>query len=230
MPTQELEIGKIALDLKMQQRGFISDDVVAQYSEAMLAGDIFPPLEVVEDGKKFWLYDGFHRVKAAHKAGVKMFAANIRPGTKRDAEYLSFSVNARHGLQRPRGALSGILRKILTDPEWSKMPLRQIARHVGCDEKYVRLVRERVVADTPHALQRAEQVTVKTCDGKEYERLSCRKDRPAKVVSVLTQIICRLSEINTDEITANKKINAAIKSLESAKKSLIAKEGNKVET
>lgn len=224
MATQELEIELITIDQAMQQRGGISDDTVAQYAEAMQAGDIFPPIEIVQDVEYFWVFDGFHRVKAAQKAGLKTISANIRQGTKRDAEYLSFSSNAQHGLPRPRGSLKRILKKILVDPEWSKAPLRQIAKHVGCDEKYVRMTRDELVADSPQPLQRAEQITVKTRDGQEYERPSERKDRPAKTVSDLTRIITQLSEIGTNNNkAADKKITTAVQNLEVAK-GLVAKE------
>lgn len=217
MPTQELEIELITMDQAMQQRGGINDDTVAQYAEAMQAGDIFPPIEIVQDAEYFWVTDGFHRVKAAKKAGLKMFSANIRQGTKRDAEYLSFSSNARHGLPRPRGSLVRILTKILIDVEWSRKPLREIARHVGCDEKCVRLTKDKLVAESPQPLQRAEKIIVKTCNGKEYTRPAIRKDRPAKTVSDLTRIITQLSEIDTNNKAAEKKLSAAIKNLESAK-------------
>ena len=223
MATQELEIELIKIDQAMQQRGGINNDTVAQYAEAMQAGDIFPLIEAVYDGECYYLYSGFHRVKAAQKAGLKTLTANIIKGTRRDAEYLSFAANSRHGLQRPRGSLKRILKKILVDSEWSKAPLRQIAKHVGCDEKYVRMTRDELVADCPQPLQRAEQITVKTRDGQEYERPSERKDRPAKTVSDLTRIITQLAEIDTNNKAAEKKLSAAVKHIETAK-GLVAKE------
>lgn len=56
MATQELEIELITIDQAMQQRGGISDDTVAQYAEAMQAGDIFPPIEIVQDAEYFWVF------------------------------------------------------------------------------------------------------------------------------------------------------------------------------
>ncbi len=218
----QVEIELITIDQAMQQRGGISDDTVAQYAEAMQAGDIFPPIEIVQDAEYFWVFDGSHRVKAAQKAGLKTILANIRQGKKRDAEYLSFAANSRHGLPRPRGSLVRILTKILTDIEWSQKPLREIARHVGCDEKYVRITKDKLVADCPQPLQRAEQITVKTRDGQEYERPSERKDRPAKTVSDLTRIITQLAGIDTNK-AVEKKIITAVQNLEAAK-GLIAKE------
>ena len=216
MATQELEIELITIDQAMQQRGGISDDTVAQYAEAMQAGDIFPLIEAVYDGECYYLYSGFHRVKAAQKAGFKTISANIRQGKKRDAEYLSFAANSRHGLQRPRGSLKRILKKILVDPEWSKAPLRQIAKHVRCDEKYVRMTRDELVADCPQPLQRAEQITVKTRDGQEYERSSFRNDRPKQAGKILAGIIDKLAEIDVKK-AVRKELSAAIKHIETAK-------------
>lgn len=221
MPTRELEIGQITIDQAMQQRGGgISDDTVALYAEAMQAGDIFPPIELVFDGKNYFVFDGFHRVRAAQKAGLKTILANIRQGKKRDAEYLSFAANSRHGLPRPRGSLKRILKKILTDTEWSKSPLRQIAKHVGCDPKYVRMTRNELLedGDSPQPLQRAERITVKTRDGQEYERPSERKDRPARTVSELTRILTLLLEIDVGKSkAAQKKLDIAIRHIEGIK-------------
>jgi ParB-like chromosome segregation protein Spo0J len=213
--TQEIEIKLITIGQEMQQRGGINDDTVAQYAEAMQAGDTFPPAEAVSDGEFYWLFDGFHRIKAAQKAGLKTIMVNIRQGTKRDAEYLSFSANARHGLPRPRGSLKRILVKILTDPEWSKISLRAISRHVGCDERYVRITMEEQSADSPQ-LDRAERIEVKTSDGRNYTLPAERKDRPAKTTNELTGIITQLTEIDTNK-AAKKELSAAVKHIETAK-------------
>jgi hypothetical protein len=52
-------------------------------------------------------------------------------GGLRDAEWHSFSVNATHGYPRDRKDVERILRRIFSDPEWSPMPLRGIARHTN---------------------------------------------------------------------------------------------------
>ena len=214
MLIQELEIEEIAIDPAMQQRG-ISDDTVALYAEAMQIGDVFPAIELVFDGENYFVFDGFHRVKAAQKAGLKTISANIRQGSRRDAEYLSFSSNARHGLPRPRGSLKRILKKILVDPEWSKEPLRQIAKHVGCDEKYVRMTRDELVADCPQ-FRHSERIEINTSDGRSYQLPSETKNKTARTVSELTRILTLLLEIDVGK-GAQKKLDIAIRHIEGIK-------------
>lgn len=226
MPTdsKQINVEFIQVDYELQQRP-IDDDTVRQYAAAMIEGDIFPAIELVCDGKDYWLFDGFHRVHAARQAGRKEIIANVHEGTRRDALYLSFGVNSKHGLPRPRGSLKRILIKILTDSEWSRKPLREIARHVNCDPKYVRMTRDELEdGDSPQPLQRADKIIVQTCDGKEYERpSSCRKNEPARTISILTQTISRLSEIETGKKVCAE-IKLAIEKLEAAK-SIILKRG-----
>lgn len=110
-----------------------------------------------------------------------------------------------------------ILIKILKDPEWSRTPLRQIARDVGCSESWVRQTRDKLSNDGLRSTaQRADHITVKTSDGKEYERPSFRNDRPKQAEKILTGIIDKLSEIDVTK-AARKEISAAIKHIESAK-------------
>jgi len=66
-------------------------------------------------------------------------------------------------------------------------------------------------------LDRSERIEVKTSDGRSYTLPSETKNRPARTVSDLTRIITQLSEIDTNNKAAEKKISTAIKNLESAK-------------
>lgn len=81
MRTQQIELDKITIDTAMQQRGGIDIDTVSKYTEAMKAGDEFPPVSIMDDGKCLWLFDGFHRIKAARNAGLQTIEVNITKGT-----------------------------------------------------------------------------------------------------------------------------------------------------
>ena len=53
-----------------QPRARLDDAIIQEYAEAMIAGDVFPPVAVFHDGADYWLADGFHRVNAALLGGL----------------------------------------------------------------------------------------------------------------------------------------------------------------
>ncbi|NIP22274.1 MAG: ParB N-terminal domain-containing protein [Phycisphaerae bacterium] len=127
---KQLFLKDIWIDGKTQQRP-VEDKVVARYAALMKDGSVFPPVEIIADGKSNYLWDGYHRVAAARKLGKKYIEANIKEGTQRDAIYLSFSANKTNAFPRQPGTAKGIIEKILKDEEWSKISTREIANHVG---------------------------------------------------------------------------------------------------
>ena len=88
---ETLKIDRIRLDGGTQPRSTIDMDVVADYAEAMERGDEFPPVSVIYDGNDYWLYDGFHRVRAAEKRGEFQIRAEVEQGTREDAVWKSLA-------------------------------------------------------------------------------------------------------------------------------------------
>lgn len=138
---QMLAISDIRTDGGTQPRAEISDEIVAEYAEAMRQGAEFPPVAVFHDGSDYWLGDGFHRVRAATAAGSSRIAADIRQGTQRDARWHSFGANKAHGVRRSRGDARRAIEAILSDAEWERVPQAQIAAHVGVTASYVSQVK-----------------------------------------------------------------------------------------
>lgn len=135
----EVALDQIRTDGGTQQRD-VDDDAVADYAERCRGGSRPPPIQLVWDGKHFWLWDGFHRYHAARAAGWAKLRASVTEGTQREAVWLSFGANKDHGVRRPRGAVREIIEKILDDPEWAKMSAAAIAEHVGASDRYVKEV------------------------------------------------------------------------------------------
>lgn len=73
-------------------------------------------------------------------------AAEVRQGSRRDAQWYSFGANKAHGLRRAKGDAKRAIEKILTDPEWSKVPQTKIAEHVGVNRSYVSQVQSHLVS------------------------------------------------------------------------------------
>src|SRR5208283_3447748 len=95
-----LRLDSIRLDAGTQTRAHIDDITVAEYAEAMLRGDRFPPVVVFQHDGDFVLADGFHRVKAARRAKLKQILAEVRQGVRSDALRFALGANHKHGLRR----------------------------------------------------------------------------------------------------------------------------------
>ncbi len=128
-----LKISRIRIDGGTQQRR-INQEIVAHYADIIPQ---LPPIEVVFDGKIYWLWDGFHRYYASLSLQLDSIKANVRNGTQRDALWLSFSANAAHGLPRTAKERRYILSRIFSDSKWGLKSLRTIADHVGVSHSSV---------------------------------------------------------------------------------------------
>ena len=126
--TAILAIVQIIRDQRAQQREELDSEVVAEYSTIFLAGEKLPPVKVKFDGTNYWLYDGFHTIRAAEQAGQTEIEAQITPGNLRDAILESVGVNADHGLRRTRETKRRSVMTLLRDPEWGQWSDREIAR------------------------------------------------------------------------------------------------------
>jgi hypothetical protein len=102
MPVRKavFEISSISTSSGTQTRLAISEATVAEYAEAMIVGDRFPPVVVFRDGDKVILADGFHRVRAARQAGFEKITAEVHVGSRLDALLYSLGSNDKHGLRR----------------------------------------------------------------------------------------------------------------------------------
>ena len=163
-----IELNNIRIDGATQQRP-LSQEALERYQERHEGGEDFPAVETVFDGKDHWLWDGFHRYHVARKMGDTVIMARVTEGTPRDAVWLSFSANKDHGVQRPRECISDIIKKILADDEWKRVPNTRIAQHVGVSQQLVARVSasfnqvERCTGPTE-----AEPTKIVTRNGKTY--------------------------------------------------------------
>ena len=133
-----LRIEDIAVDQSINLRE-VDLVTVSEYSEAMERGDKFPAIGVVDDGETKWLYAGFHRIQAAQEAGLEHFEAEVKDGTRLDAEYLACTENATHGVQRTREEKwAAVERALRLKPDKSG---REIARDLKVSNPFVEKVR-----------------------------------------------------------------------------------------
>jgi hypothetical protein len=141
MDATPIPLASLELDPATQPRLGLDLTVVADYAEAMAGGATFPPVVVYSDGKRYWLADGWHRVAGARQAGLEEVKADVREGGRDEAQWHAVSANQTHGLRRKREDVQRAIELALRNPRGAGQSNRQIAAHVGCDDKTVGAVR-----------------------------------------------------------------------------------------
>ena len=157
---QEISIRQIAIDHDLQSRVQTDMDVVKDYSEALLAGAIFPQVVIYYDGQSYWLADGFHRVEAYRRAGRVSIPADVRHGERRDAMIFSVGANLKMGLHPTTADRRKAVRMLLDDAEYFNYSDKTIAELCGvsgptagryrrefCSERGVDVPMERITQD-----------------------------------------------------------------------------------
>lgn len=142
---KQLPLKDIRTDGGTQQRK-VDDEVVLRYTALMKDGVKFPPIEIIYDGKNYFMWDGFHRYFSHLKLNKKYIEANIEKGTQRQAIWLSFSANKENAFPRQPGTGKEIVGKILKDKEWSKISEVEIAKWVGVTHQYVNKIKKEIEA------------------------------------------------------------------------------------
>jgi N6-adenosine-specific RNA methylase IME4 len=95
-----IPLSKIETRDTLQPRATMNFIIVEDYAQAMKEGQIFPPLDVVFDGETYWLWDGFHRCKAAEQIGLTEINIRVTEGDFEYAEWLALGANKTHGFRR----------------------------------------------------------------------------------------------------------------------------------
>ena len=131
--TVMVPLERIPTDEGVQMRVKFRAKVVREYAAAMKeqlaeGGVRFPPVVVFSEGANYWLADGFHRVLAGRAAGLAAMAAEVRPGSLRDAVLFGISANQGHGLAPSAGDKRKAAALLLADPEWGQWSDREIGR------------------------------------------------------------------------------------------------------
>jgi ParB-like chromosome segregation protein Spo0J len=82
-----LQIKRIPLSnimLNFQPSEVLDEEKVLEYVNMLRHRKALPVIQVRFDGVNYFLQDGFHRVEAAKRCGLKTLKAEITPGTLED--------------------------------------------------------------------------------------------------------------------------------------------------
>jgi hypothetical protein len=147
MPAVEaIPIELIVLHDDTQPRvKFTQEEIAADYAKLMAEGREFPPVDVFFDGEEYWLADGYHRLMAAEGLGWEEIDCTVHDGDLADAIWFSCSVNATHGLRRTREDVQLAIERALKHPKSVGQTNVDIANHVGCSDKTVAAVKQRLI-------------------------------------------------------------------------------------
>jgi uncharacterized ParB-like nuclease family protein len=152
MAAKLIQLALIKRDGGTQSRAELSEDIIAEYAEAMEENtkNPFPALQTVYDGQFYWLWDGFHRAAAAERVGWNEIECDVCQGTHRDAMLLSVGANADHGLRRTNADKRQAVQRLLCDDEWVQWSDRQIAAKCFVSDRLVNNMRQESGANRSH--------------------------------------------------------------------------------
>lgn len=147
----ELEVYEIRLDGGTQPREVLDQEAITDYLLDMERGAVFPPVDVFFDGEVYWLAHGFHRLLAVQRLQaissprtVKKITCEIHQGTQQDAQWFSCGANQTNGLRRTNADKQRAVKAAVLHPNGLKFSDREIAEHVGVDDKTVAAWREKL--------------------------------------------------------------------------------------
>lgn len=168
-----LNLSKIILDREIQPRMQLNQEVVSEYAEAMRQGATFPPVAVYCDGKKYWLADGFLRLKAKEYIGGHQILSEVKYGSRRDAILFAAGANSAYGLQRSNADKRRAVEKLIFDEEWFRWSDREIARRTFVSQPFVSKLRSQYLeGDNCYQIDVGMNISC---------RLACRNGKPYNV-------------------------------------------------
>ena len=83
METEIFMLEGVSLDEEIQSRVELNEEYIREYAKDLLGEQRFPPVTIFNDGKKYYLADGYHRYEAHKLAGLENIRAEVRDGSKR---------------------------------------------------------------------------------------------------------------------------------------------------
>lgn len=131
MHEKTLKISEIKVDARVLSRAAVDEVTAAEYEENRRLGVEFPPVDVYNDGKSYWLADGLTRLTVEKRIGLATIVARVRQGQRSDAVWFSAAANLEHGLRPSRPDRNRAVANILLSPAFAATPQAAIARQCG---------------------------------------------------------------------------------------------------
>ncbi|MCL2624374.1 MAG: hypothetical protein FWD31_11990, partial [Planctomycetaceae bacterium] len=177
--ANKIDPKRIRIDCDTQSRVELNETIIAEYAEAMERGEEFPAILVFfnEETDEFVIADGFHRYHAHLRARTNdPILADQQLGTIEDAQWASLAANKSHGLQRTNADKRKAITQALLHPKGANLSNRQIAKHVGVDDKTVAPIRRDL--ELSAEIPQIESRTVQRGDQLYQQSLRTKKPEP----------------------------------------------------
>lgn len=176
----------------IQVRAEIHYGTISEYAKMMAEGVEFEPASALRDPEgHLFVWDGYHRGEAAKKVGQPLRII-VRPGSRCQAEWLAYTANHKHGLQRTHRDKRRVVELALKHSNGVNLSDREIGRHCGVNHKTVGRIRRELEATGE--IPQSETRTVTKVDGTAYEmdttNIGKSPATPASVDDLLTAL-CR---------------------------------------
>jgi hypothetical protein len=186
IPIEEIEVE----DQSVQPRTEVQHEVILRYAEVWESasnGD-YPfnePVELVCDGSRYWIGDGWYRVLSGIRTRKEFVQANVRNGTREDAMLYAASCNHTHGQPTTSADKRRAVEMVLTlKPAWSD---KQVAEHCRVSYGMVSSVRDRMSQNGQHVEHATKITPAPTKIGKapsERKPRTPREPREEPVISI----------------------------------------------
>lgn len=194
---RKVRLAEIKILPQLQPRASLDTERVAQYAEAMEAGEKFPPLVCWTDGKTIWLSQGFHRTAAYAAVGQEEIEAVVKRGTFQDAQWDAAGSNVEHDKsgtpRRPGDKRRAIEIALESRPNASN---REIATQVSVSHEWVSRIRNSICqlcTDAPLARDVQRGGKSYTMDVSNIGKVPKQED-PVVVEAVPEEMLFWLSE------------------------------------
>jgi uncharacterized ParB-like nuclease family protein len=142
METKFVSAKKIIKNKQIMPREEIDQKYVNELFEDLELGADFPPVHLFQEGDKYILSDGYHRLEAAIKAGYENIKSVIHYGDRRSALLFACGANANHGKRRTNEDKRKAVKNILKAPECRIWGDGLIALHCLVTAPFVGTVRD----------------------------------------------------------------------------------------
>ena len=147
METITLFISAIRALPECQMRHDIDKRVVSEFKDAMLAGDVFPPVEVVFDLESgdYILVDGFTRLEATKAAEfTRIDATVVAEGNGQLAQKLALKANAKNSQRRTHMDRERAIAACINHPDFKNAKEEEIAEATATSRREVFRVRDKM--------------------------------------------------------------------------------------